>query len=182
MNPLSTKTHTKYSQLVFHISAQHTIVHTLRPRKVQHADAPVDRHKCTFKYCWDSYVWVQQHSECHAVVSVTLHMPSLFQYPSPALHSLFTILSFPSPSTLLSSLKNWKLNCDPAHCSILEAGIWECIGIHVVFLHLAPYQSCLWFSATGQRRTSSGVSTSCVLPEQQHRGALLFLDTKTKWL
>lgn len=147
-------------------------------------------------------------------------MPSLFQYPSPALHSLFTIpvafiasfyiyffiastlqscvfsysadflrpsislLCFPyaPPHFCLYLLAGWKLNCDPAHCSILGAAIWECIGIHVVFLHLALYQSCLWFSTTGQRRTSSGVSASFVPPERQHRGALLLLDTKTKWL
>lgn len=134
------------------------------PYAVTHIHAPL--YLRTFKYCWASFLRVPQHSECHAVASVTLPMPSLFQYPSPPLHSLFTTpaafiaslyICFFITSALQSSISSynslrpfislfcfplrlhisvftyssgWKLNCDPAHRSILEAVIWECIGIH----------------------------------------------------
>lgn len=96
--------------------------------------------------------------------------------------SLCSVFPIAPPHFCLYLLAGWKLNCDPAHCSILGAARWECIGIHVAFLHLALYQSCFWFGTTGQRRTSSGVSASFVPPERQYRGALLLLHTKTKWL
>lgn len=104
--------------------------------------------------------------ECHAVVSFTLPMLSLCQYPSLALlipcsssqwlsitslciyfviastlqscdsfynadflQSFISVLCCPRPPPhfILCLLAGWRLNCDPAHCSISGAAIWECI-------------------------------------------------------
>lgn len=40
--------------------------------------------------------------------------------------------------------------------------IWEWFSIHVLFLHLALYQLCLWYGRATQRRTSSG-NSACLL-------------------
>lgn len=113
-------------------------------------------------------------------------MLSLCQHPSPpllipclssqrlsitSLHVYFFIADFPQPSISV-------LCFPPPPPSTFHSVFWQgegwiviqltvpswarryegAFGIRVLFLHLAPYQSCLWFSTTGQRKTSSGFS------------------------
>lgn len=172
--PIHTQTQTMYSQPHFHISGHiysnthiipvvgtaHTHTHMYTPLYLK-----------TFKYCWACFLWVPHYSPCHTVVSLTLSMPSLFQYLAPPLishpscfhsfplHFISLFYHLHHISVISSQGESWIV-------ILLALPSWKqwhksALVFIVRFLHLVLHQICFWFSISGQRTTSSGVSTAC---------------------